>query len=59
MGIIELVNLLSSKNGDEAFEKVKTILGHIGIDVYNEDGSVKDLYTVICEVARVWNNNTK
>ena len=55
MGITELVNLFSSKNGDEVFEEVKTILGRIGINVYNEDSSVKDLYTVLCEVAEVWN----
>ena len=44
-----------AKDGNEAFEKVKEILKSVGIDVNNEDGSVKDLYTVICEVAEVWN----
>lgn len=51
----EILNVMQSKNEDELFEKVKTIFGSIGIDVYNEDGSVKDLYTVLCEVAEVWN----
>lgn len=49
-----LADLLSSKNGDELFEKVEKLLGKFGIAVYKEDGSVKDLYTVICEVAEVW-----
>lgn len=59
MGMLDIINLLASKDGNEAFEKVKEILKSVGIDVYNEDGSVKDLYTVIREVAEVWNNNTK
>jgi hypothetical protein len=59
MNMFELINLLSSKDGDELFEKVKEILSRFGITVYNEDGSVKDLYTVVCEVAEVINNNTK
>lgn len=55
MGMFDIINLLASKDGNEAFEKVKEILESVGIDVYNEDGSVKDLYTVLCEVAEVWN----
>ena len=55
MGMLDIINLLASKDGNEAFEKVKEILKSVGIDVNNEDGSVKDLYTVICEVAEVWN----
>ena len=55
MGMFDIINLLASKDGNEAFEKVKEILKSVGIDVNNEDGSVKDLYTVICEVAEVWN----
>ena len=54
-----LMDLLSSKNGDELFEKVQKLLDKYGIAVYKEDGSIKDLYTVLCEVAEVWNNNTK
>lgn len=50
-----LMDLLSSKNGDELFEKVKGLLDKFGINVYSEDGSVKDTYTVLCEVAEVWN----
>ena len=55
MVMFDIINLLASKDGNEAFEKVKEILENVGIDVNNEDGSVKDLYTVICEVAEVWN----
>lgn len=51
----EILNVMQSKDGDELFEKVKTIFESVGIGVYNEDGSVKDLYTVLCEVAEVWN----
>lgn len=55
MNMFELIGLLSSKDGDELFDKVKEILSRFGITVYNEDGSVKDLYTVVCEVAEVMN----
>ena len=50
-----LMDLLASKDGDELFEKVEKLLGKFGISAYNEDGSVKDTYTVLCEVAEVWN----
>lgn len=50
-----LMDLIASKDGDELFEKVKELLGKFGITVYNEDGSVKDIYTVLCEVAEVMN----
>lgn len=53
--IPEVINMIASKDKDELFEKVKTTLESVGIDVYNEDDSVKDLYTVLCEVAEVWN----
>ena len=54
-----LIDLLSSKNGDELLEKVQKLLNKFGISVYNPDGSVKDLYEVLCDVAEVWNNDTK
>lgn len=50
-----LMDLLSSKNGDELFEKVLEILIRFGISMYNEDGSYKDTYTLLCEIAEVWN----
>lgn len=54
MGIFELLDLIESKDGNELFEKVKNLLGRLGIDVYNEDGTVKSLYEVCCDVAEVW-----
>lgn len=54
MTMLNLMNLLSGKNGDEMFEIAKHALDYKGITVYNADGSVKDLYTVLCEVAEVW-----
>ena len=50
-----LMDLLASKDGDELFEKVQKLLNKFGVTVYNSDGSVKDLYTVICEIAEVLN----
>lgn len=52
--LYEIINMMKSKNGDEVFEKVTEILNRIGVSVYNADGSVKDFYTVVCEVAEVW-----
>ena len=50
-----LMDLLASKNGDELFDKVEKLLGEFGISMYDMDGSVKDTYTVLCEVAEVIN----
>lgn len=50
-----LMDLLSSKNGDELFEKVTEILKRFGISMCNEDGSYKDTHTLLCEIAEVWN----
>ena len=55
MSILEIVNIMSSKSGDELFEKVTTLLDNLGITVYNADGTIKDVRTVIFEVAEVWN----
>lgn len=55
MGMLNVINLLSSKDGDELFEKVTEILGRFGIATKDSNGNVKDLYTVLCEVAEVWN----
>ena len=55
MGMFELVDLMSSKNGDELFNKVTEILKQLGITVFNEDGSYKDTYTLICEISDAWN----
>ena len=55
MSVKILMDLLSSKNGDELFEKVSEILKRFGISMYNEDGAYKDTYTLLCEIAEVWN----
>lgn len=55
MGMRMLMDLISSKNGDELFEKVTEILKRFGISMYNEDGLYKDTYTLLCEIAEVWN----
>lgn len=55
MKLGEVMSLMSCKNGDELFEKASELLKRIGVSVYNEDGSYKDTYTLICEIAEVWN----
>jgi hypothetical protein len=59
MGMFELIDLMSSKNGDELFEKVTAILEQHGIVTHNEDGSYKDLYTVCCEVSALMNKGQR
>lgn len=55
----EIISVMCSKDGDELFEKVSEILASFGIEVADSNGNVKDLYTVLCEVAEFWNYNTK
>ena len=55
MKLKEIIDMMSSKDGDELFEKTSELLKRIGITMYNEDGSYKDTYTIICEIAEVWN----
>ena len=59
MKLKELMDLMTSKDGDELFEKTSEVLNRIGVSVYNEDGSYKDTYTLLCEIAEVWNKDTK
>ena len=59
MGMFELLDLMSSKDGDELFEKVTAILMQYGITIYNNDGSIKDLYTICSEVAALMNKGQK
>ncbi len=59
MGMFELIDLMSSKNGDELFVKVTSILIQRGIATYNDDGSVKDLYTICCEMAALMNKGQR
>ena len=57
MSILEIVNLMSSKTGDELFQKLTEIFNNMSISVKNENGSIKDLYTISCEVADVLNKS--
>lgn len=59
MGMFELIDLMSSKDGDELFTKVTEILNQFGISMFNEDGSYKDTYALICEIAEVWNKKQR
>jgi hypothetical protein len=59
MKLKELMDIMASKDGNELFEKTSELLKRIGVSVYNEDGSYKDTYTLICEIAEVWNKDTK
>ena len=55
MGMFELIDLMSSKNGDELFEKVASILIQYEISTFKDDGTVKDLHTLCCDMAEVLN----
>ena len=55
MGMLEIINLMSSKDGDELFSKIVKLLEHFDINAFNEDGSIKTLYEVCCDVAEVLN----
>jgi hypothetical protein len=59
MGMFEIIDLMASKNGDELFEKVAAILMQYGIATCNDDGSIKDLYTVCCEIAGAMNKGQR
>ena len=37
------------------FEKATEIFGRFGIAIKDSNGNVKDLYTLLCEAAEVWN----
>lgn len=50
-----LLSLLTSKDGDELFEKVKRLLEKVGIGMYDERGVEKSLYALCCEVAEIIN----
>lgn len=50
----EIIDLMSSKNGDELFEKITEILGRFGIKTTCEDGAVKDLQTLCYEMIETW-----
>lgn len=55
MGLEIIMDFLSSKDGDELFEKVTDILRRFGIATTDADGNVRNLYDVLCDVAEVLN----
>ena len=48
-------SLMSCKDGYELCEKVEEILSRFGVSMYNADGTYKDTYTLLCEIAEVMN----
>lgn len=50
-----LMDLISSKDGNELFEKIVEILARFDIEVMDEEGNDKSLYVLCCEVAEVLN----
>lgn len=59
MKLKELIDIMSCKQGYELFDKIEEILKGFNISVYREDGRIKDLYEVCCDVAEVLKDNTK
>lgn len=55
MGMLEILSLLSCKNGDELFERVVSILSQFDIEVIDVNGNDKSLYELCCDVAEVLN----
>lgn len=55
MGMLEILSLLSCKNGDELFERVVSILSQFDIEVIDSDGNDKSFYELCCDVAKVLN----
>jgi hypothetical protein len=55
MGMLEIVSLLSCKDGDELFERVVSILSQFDIEVVDSEGNDKSFYALCCDVAKVLN----
>lgn len=55
MKLKELIDIMSCKEGYEMFDKIKEVLDGFNIDIYREDGTMKNLYEVCCDVAEVLN----
>ncbi len=55
MKLGELMDLISSKDGNELFEKIVEILAHFDIEVVDENGDDKSFYMLCCDVAKVLN----
>ena len=59
MKLVELMSLMSCKDGDELFEKMVSILARFDIEVVDADGNDKSFYRLCCDVAEVLNKDTK
>ena len=55
MKLGDILSLKSCNDGNELFKKVGNLLIQFDVSVYNDDGSVKDLYTLCCDVIEVLN----
>ena len=55
MGLFELIDLMSSRDGDELFEKVANILCQFGIATTDDNGNFKDINTLCNEIAKAMN----
>jgi hypothetical protein len=55
MGMLEILSLLSCKNGDELFERIVSILSQFDIEVIDSEGNDKSFYALCCDVAKVLN----
>lgn len=55
MKVKELIDIMACRDGRELYHKVEEILASLGIDTCREDGIVKSLYEVCCDVAEVLN----
>lgn len=55
MGMIEVLSLLSCKNGDELFERAVSIFSQFDIEVIDSEGNDKSFYALCCDVAKVLN----
>ena len=55
MKLKELIDIMSCEQGYELFDKIEEILKAFNISVYRENGTIKDLYEVCCDVAEVLN----
>jgi len=51
----DLIDVMSCEEGYELFDKIEAILNGFNISVYRENGRIKDLYEVCCDVAEVLN----
>ena len=55
MGLFELIDLMSSRDGDELLEKLANILCPLGIATTDDNGNFKDIHTLCCEIVKVLN----